>query len=216
MDQLVTWKPSPHKDGGGYHIRLLYDKDRLARVDEGKSQALRRLLATERMLARPENVQGRDNFNDKVAQCIEKGYMVEPKDFKGDLQGLPKAYQPYSCAFKDAENLQLGEAEKEDSSPSNHESPTNPSKIPKIKARPILDASAIPLPGGESVNSAQVDLPDIHTRKIAEHLLMLRSAKRFAAGDISEFFFRLHIDATTTSLTRVLYRRGGLGNGGEI
>ena len=59
------------------------------------------------MLARPENVQGRDNFNDKVAQCIEKGYMVEPKDFKGDLQGLPKAYQPYSYAFKDAENLQL-------------------------------------------------------------------------------------------------------------
>ena len=66
------------------------------------------------------------------------------------------------------------------------------------------------------MNSAQVDLPDIHTRKITEHLLMLRSAKRFAAGDISEVFFRLHIDATTTSLTRVLYRRGGLGNGGEI
>ena len=50
--------------------------------------------------------------------------MVEPKDFKGYLQGLPKAYQPYSCVFKDAENLQLGEAEEEESPPSNHESPS--------------------------------------------------------------------------------------------
>ena len=79
----------------------------------------------------------------------KKGYLVEPKDFKGDLQGLPKAYQPYSFALKDAENLQPGEAEGEESSPSNYESPTNPSKIPKIKARPTLDASSIPVPGGK-------------------------------------------------------------------
>ena len=163
MDQLVTWKPGPHEDGGGYNIRLLYDKDKLVRVDEGKSQALRRLMSTERMLARPEISQARKYFNDNVAQCIEKRYLVEPKDFKGDLRGLPKAYQPYSLALKDAETLPLEEAEEEESSPSNHESPANPSKIPKMKARPIVDASSIPLPGGESVNSAQVDLPDIHT-----------------------------------------------------
>ena len=30
MYQLVKWKPGSHEDGGGYHIRLLYDKDRLA------------------------------------------------------------------------------------------------------------------------------------------------------------------------------------------
>ena len=215
MDQLVTWKPGPHEDGGGYNIRLLYDQTKITRVDEGKSQALRRLMSTEKMLARPEMSQARINFNDKVAQCMKKGYLVEPKDFKGDLTGLPKAYQPYSFALKDAEILPLEEAE-EESSPSNHETLGSPSKVPKMKTRPIVDASSIPLPGGESVNSAQVDLPDIHTRKIADHLLRLRSAKRFAVGDISEFFHRLHIDTTTTSLTRVLFRKGGLGNGGEI
>ena len=85
-----------------------------------------------------------------------------------------------------------------------------------MKARPILDASSIPLPGGKSVNSAQVDLPDIHTLKISQILLKLRTCKRFAIGDVSELFFRLHFDPTTTSLTRVLFRRGGLGSNGEI
>jgi hypothetical protein len=32
----------------------------------------------------------------------KKRYLVEPKYFKGDLTGLPKAYQPYSFALKDA------------------------------------------------------------------------------------------------------------------
>ena len=73
LDQLVTWKDGPHQDGGGYHIKLLFDKDKLARVDEGRSQALRRLLSTERMLARAEMAQARLYFNEKVAQCIEKG-----------------------------------------------------------------------------------------------------------------------------------------------
>ena len=100
--------------------------------------------------------EAKENFNKKVLQCIEKGYLVEPKDFKGDLRGLPKAYQPYSFALKDAETLPVEEAEEEESSPSNLESPANPSKIPKMKTRPIVDASSIPLPGGESVNSAQV------------------------------------------------------------
>ena len=109
----------------------------------------------------------RDYYNEKVAQCIEKGYLVEPKDFKGDLQGLPKAYQPYSFALKDAERLPPEEAGGEESLPSTHECPTDQSKIPKIKARPIVDASSIPLPGGESVNSAQLNLPDIHTLNIA-------------------------------------------------
>ena len=59
----------------------------------------------------------------------------------------------------------------------------------RIKARPILDASAIPLPGGESVNSAQLDLPDIHMLKISQILMRLRTCKIFAIGDISDFFF---------------------------
>ena len=53
MDQLVSWKDGLFNKGGGYNVRLLYDKDKLCKVDEGRAQALRRLLATERMLARP-------------------------------------------------------------------------------------------------------------------------------------------------------------------
>ena len=66
-------------------------KDKLCKVDEGRSQALRRLLAGERMLARK-------NFNSKVQDCIDKGYLVEPKDLKGDLEGVMKSatcFQPY-------------------------------------------------------------------------------------------------------------------------
>ena len=63
LDQLVTWKDGPHQDGGGYHIKLLFDKDKLARVDKGRSQALWRLLSIERMLARAEMAQVRLYFN---------------------------------------------------------------------------------------------------------------------------------------------------------
>ena len=194
------------------------------------------------MLARPQFKEARKNFNRKVQDCIDKGYLVEPKDFQGDLEGVmnsPTCFQPYSFALKDEENLLL-EAMK--NSPEDEEpalSPEGPSfpgpptlpcqygqKSPggdisssstgRIKARPILDASSIPLPGGESVNSAQLDLPDIHMLKISQILMRLRTCKRFAIGDVSEYFFRLHIDPTTTSLTRVLFRRNGLGGEGDI
>ena len=52
MDLLVSWRHGPFNNGGGYHIKLLYDKDKLCKISEGRSQALRRLLATEHMLAR--------------------------------------------------------------------------------------------------------------------------------------------------------------------
>ena len=168
--------------------------------------------------------------------------MVEPKNFKGDLDAVlnsPSCFQPYSFALKDEENLVLEAMEDSPDdekpafvpeSPPTPGLPTGPCQdrqtspgadnsshsTGKIKARPILDASAIPLPGGESVNSAQLDIPDIHMLKISQILLRLRTCKRFAIGDVSEFFFRLHIDPTTTSLTRVLFRRNGLGSEGDI
>ena len=52
--------------------------------------------------------------------------------------------------------------------------------------------------------------------KISQILMRLRTSKRFAIGDVSEFFFRLHIDPTTTSMTRVLFRRNELGSEGDI
>ena len=70
----------------------------------------------------------RDYYNEKVAQCIEKGYLVEPKDFKGDLQGLPKAYQPYSFALKDAERLPPRKQEERSHYP-------QPTSVPRIRAR---------------------------------------------------------------------------------
>ena len=100
LDQLVTWQDGPHKKGRGYHIKLLFDKDKLARVDEGKSQALRRLLSTERMLTRPEFAAARQYFNAKVKDCITKAYITEPKNFHGDLEGHTRCYQPYSLALK--------------------------------------------------------------------------------------------------------------------
>ena len=139
---------------------------------------------------------------------------MEPKDYKGDLEAVlnsPTCFQPYSFALKDEENILLeamknsnedGEPALSPENPSFPGPPTTPSqdrqRAPggdisssskgRIKARPILDASAIPLPGGESVNSAQLDLPDIHMLKISQILMRLRTCKRFAIGDISDFF----------------------------
>jgi hypothetical protein len=106
----------------------------------------------------------------------------------------PSCFQPYSFALKDEENLVL---EAMEDSPDGQEPALVPENPPtpgannsslstgKMRARPILDASAIPLPGGESVNSAQLDLPDIHMLKISQILMRLRTCKRFAIGDIS-------------------------------
>ena len=66
------------------------------------------------------------------------------------------------------------------------------------------------------MNGAQFKIPDVHTLKISQILLKLRSAKRFCIGDITEYYFRLFCDELTTSLTRVLFREGGLGGKGPI
>ena len=53
----------------------------LCKVYEERAQALRRLLATDCMLARPQFKEARKNFSKKVQDCIDKGYLVKPKDF---------------------------------------------------------------------------------------------------------------------------------------
>ena len=57
MNQLVTFKEAPREQKGGYHIKLIYDPELLARVPEGREAALRRLLSTERQLLKP-NMKG--------------------------------------------------------------------------------------------------------------------------------------------------------------
>ena len=200
LDQLVTFQEGSREDGGGYHVRLLYDPEILAQVPEGREAALRRLLATERQLSRPGMAQAREYFNQKVQQCIDKGYLVKPEAFQG-ASSLQKAYQPYSFALKDQERLDG----KEVGAPEH-----------KTRARPVVDCSAAAFPGGASVNGAQYKIPDVHTLKISQILLQLRTAKRFCIGDISEYYYRLWCDPLTSSLTRVLFREGGLGGQGEI
>ena len=200
LDQLVTFQEGSREEGGGYHVRLLYDPEVLAQVPEGREAALRRLLATERQLSRPGMSQAREYFNQKVQQCRDKGYLVKPAEFPG-ISHLQKAYQPYSFALKDEEKL-----DGQDVGAPAH----------KTKARPVVDCSATAMPGGASVNGAQYKIPDVHTLKISQILLQLRTAKRFCIGDISEYYYRLWCDPLTSSLTRVLFREGGLGSGGEI
>ena len=202
MDQLVTFQEGPREDGGGYHIRLIYDPELLAKVAEGKQAALKRLLSTERQLLKPEMKGALYNFNKKMQQCVEKGYMVAPEEINLPPH-LQKSYQPISFALKDEEKINEGQQE---TKTSQH----------KMKARPVVDSSSVAEPGSVSVNSAQYKIPDIHTKKITEILLQLRTAKYFMVGDISEYYFRFFCDPVTSSLTRVLFRRGGLGSNGEI
>ena len=201
LDELVTFKEGPREEKGGFHIKLIYDQDLLARVPEGREAALRRLLSTEKQLMKPNMKGALQNFNKKMKQCQDRGYLVRPEDYK-DLSHLQKSYQPVSFALKDEEVLSSGQ------------SPGVPEH--KTKARPVIDSSSVAQPGGVSVNAAQYGLPDVHTLKISQLLIKLRTAKRFCIGDVSDFFFRLFCDEVTTSLTRILYREGGLGTQGKI
>ena len=201
LDQLVTFKEGPREDKGGFHIKLIYDQELLARVPEGREAALRRLLSTERQLLKPNMEGALRNFNKKMEQCQERGYLVKPEDYK-DLSHLQKSYQPVSFALKDEETVTSGQL------------PGVPEH--KTKARPVIDSSSVAQPGGVSVNAAQYGLPDVHTAKISQLLIKLRTAKRFCIGDVSEFYFRIYCDEVTTSLTRILYREGGLGTQGKI
>ena len=102
LDQLVTFKDGKHEEGGGFHIRLLFDPAILANVPEGRSAALRRLLATEKQLMKPGMEAARENFNKKVQACRDKGYLLRPEQLP-EVAGMQKAYMPFSFALKDEE-----------------------------------------------------------------------------------------------------------------
>ena len=225
LDQLVTFKDGKHEEGGGFHIRLLFDPAILANVPEGRSAALRRLLATEKQLMKPGMEAARENFNKKVQACRDKGYLLRPEQLP-EVAGMQKAYMPFSFALKDEEKQVEVEVSSEESGAATEGRDPWPGGpvdenaavqgAHKTKARPVVDCSAVAEPGKASVNQAQFKIPDPHTAKITELLLRLRTAKRFCLGDISEYFFRLWCDPLTSSLTRVLFRDNGLGNDGDI
>ena len=214
MDQLVTYKDAPREEKGGYHIKLLYDTDQLPKVAEGRQAALKRLLATEKQLIKPGMESARQYFNEKVQRCRDKGYLLTLDQAEGlGLEGLQKAYMPYSFALKDEENLEA--IRKLDTGPGKERQGEGLPGSGKTKARPVVDCSAA-VPGFISLNQAQYKLPDVHTWRLTEILLKLRTARHFSLGDLKEFYWQLWVDSLTSSMTRVLFREGGLGSGGEI
>ena len=213
MDQLVTFKQAPREEKGGYHIKLLYDTDLLPRVAVGKEAALKRLLATEKQLSKPGMEAARSYFNEKVQRCRDNGYLLSESQAEGlGLGGLQKAYMPYSFALKDEENL---DAIRNWDGLGKDRPGEGPASNGKTKARPVVDCSAA-APGFLSLNQAQYNLPDVHTWRLTEILLKLRTAKHFCIGDLKEFYWQLWVDSLTSSMTRVLFREGGLGSGGEV
>ena len=173
MDQLVTFKQAPREEKGGYHIKLLYDTDLLPRVAVGKEAALKRLIATEKQLSKPGMEAARRYFNDKVQRCRDNGYLLSKSQAEGlGLEGLQKAYMPYSFALKDEENLDairnwdgLGEESGKTTC-----GKTTCQESGKTKARPVVDCSAA-VPGFLSLNQAQYSLPDVHTFKNLTNLV---------------------------------------------
>ena len=213
MDQLVTFKQAPREEKGGYHIKLLYDTDLLPRVAVGKEAALKRLLATEKQLSKPGMEAARSYFNEKVQRCRDNGYLLSESQAEGlGLGGLQKAYMPYSFALKDEENL---DAIRNWDGLGKDRPGEGPASNGKTKARPVVDCSAA-APGFLSLNQAQYNLPDVHTWRLTEILLKLRTAKHFCIGDLKEFYWQLWVDSLTSSMTRVLFREGGLGSGGKV
>ena len=196
LDKLCTL------DEGGWKIRLLWNSLK-EKVPTNEQDALRRFLATERSLIRSPSAL--TTFNAQVLKCLEKGYFVLAKDYKEDLKDRQVSYLPLSYALKD---------NPEDSASSQEGNDTNIDS--KTKARPVSDGSHKGGVDSPSVNEALVPIPDLWTGKIQHLLLKYRTAQRLALGDISQYYHRLRLDLDSVSMTRAIWREGGIGGQGEL
>ena len=136
-------------------------------------------MATERSLVR--SPAALKTFNEQVQKCLDKGYFVLAKDYKGDLKGRQVSYLPLSYALKDTV---------EEPATSSQESTDAGTKT---KARPVSDGSHRANIHTPSVNEALVPIPDLWTGKIQHLLLKFRTAQRLAIGDISQYLSLIHI-----------------------
>ena len=159
-------------------------------------------MATERNLVR--SPAALKTFNEQVQKCLDKGYFVLAKDYKGDLKGRQESYLPLSYALKDTV---------EEPATSSQESTDAGTKT---KARPVSDGSHRANIHTPSVNEALVPIPDLWTGKIQHLLLKFRTAQRLAIGDISQYYHRLRLDLTSVSMTRAIWREHGIGGTGEL
>ena len=199
---LDTEKPWPE---GGWHVRLMWNALK-GKVPNNEQDAIRRFLATEKSIAKSPSAL--KSFNDQVEKCLSLGYFVLQKDFGEDMKGRQVSFLPLSYALKDKVDDDQDDNPDGVSSVAKRES--------KTKARPVSDASHRSNFYTPSVNDALVPLTDLWTEKIQPLLLKFRTAKQLALGDISQYFHRLRLDLESVSMTRAVWRIGGIGGDGQL
>ena len=176
------------------------------KVPNNEQDAIRRFLATERSIAKSPSAL--KSFNDQIEKCLSLGYFVLQGDYKEDMKGRQASFLPLSYALKDKVDDDLDEDLNEASPATKREC--------KTKARPVSDASHRSNLYTPSVNDALVPLTDLWTEKIQPLLLKFRTAKQLALGDISQYFYRLRLDLESVSMTRAVWRIGGIGGSGQL
>ena len=199
---LDTEKPWPE---GGWHISLMWNALK-GKVPNNEQDAIRRFLSTEKSIAKSPSAL--KSFNDQVEKCLSLGYFVLQGDYREDMKGRQVSFLPLSYALKD----KVDDDQDEDL---NGVSPATNREC-KTKARPVSDASHRSNLYTPSVNDALVPLTDLWTEKIQPLLLKFRTAKQLALGDISQYFHRLRLDLESVSMTRAVWRIGGIGGSGQL
>ena len=199
---LDTEKPWPE---GGWHVQLMWNALK-EKVPDNEQDAIRRFLATEKSIAKSPSAL--KSFNDQIEKCLSLGYFVLEADYQEDMTGRQVSFLPLSYALKD----------KVDDDQDDDLEGVSPAKKGecKTKARPVSDASHRSNFHTPSVNDALVPLTDLWTEKIQPLLLKFRTAKQLALGDISQYFHRLRLDLDSVSMTRVIWRKGGIGGSGQL
>ena len=199
---LDTEKPWPE---GGWQVRLMWNALK-GKVPNNEQDAIRRFLATEKSIAKSPSAL--KSFNDQVEKCLSLGYFVLQGDYKEDMKGRQVSFLPLSYALKDKVDDDQDDNLDGVSSAAKRES--------KTKARPVSDASHRSNLYTPSVNDALVPLTDLWTEKIQPLLLKFRTAKQLALGDISQYFHRLRLDLESVSMSRSVWRVGGIGGSGQL
>ena len=211
--QLDTEKPWPE---GGWRIKLMWNELK-EKVPTNEQDAIRRFLSTERQISKSPSALR--SFNEQVAKCLALGYFVLAKDFphREELDGKQISFLPLSYALKDTVET-ANTDEQSELEPSHHELPFSPPKLAhgKTKARPVSDGSHKANAHTPSVNDALIPIPDLWTGKIQNLMIKFRTARRLAMADISQYFHRLRLDLDSVSMTRAIWREGGIGGTGEL
>ena len=216
LDQLCkldTEKPWPE---GGWHIKLMWNELK-GKVPTNEQDAIRRFLATEKQISKSPSALR--SFNEQVAKCLALGYFVLAKDYPHmeAIANKQASFLPLSYALKDTVDVADPDLHPDVESTTIMSDSSQPRLAPgKTKARPVSDGSHKANADTPSVNEALVPIPDLWTGKIQNLLIKFRTARRMAMADISQYFHRLRLDLDSVSMTRAVWREGGIGGTGEL